>query len=146
MVYDGTSLLFSGLDKNEESPCPVSGLYTGNIPDETSLCARLSSNCESLDVMFYSVMDCASHQVFEDREYRCLGQWKEGNLLYTYTQRTDASAYECFVGFIMSNHEIYIIEAGEHCDRKLDPFRFGMKLLRKGIIFIIIITYRSFVG
>ncbi|KAK6617638.1 hypothetical protein RUM44_005226 [Polyplax serrata] len=122
------------LDRSEESPCPVSGLYTGNIPDETSLCARLSSNCESLDVMFYSVMDCATHQVFDDREYRCLGQWKEGNLLYTYTytQRTDTSAHECFVGSIMSSHEIYIIEAGEHCDRKLDPFRFGMKLLRKG--------------
>lgn len=77
-------------------------------------------------------MDCATQQVFDDRQYRCLGQWKEGNFLYTYTQRTDASAHECFVGFLVSSHEVYIIEAGEHCDRKLDPVRYGMKLLRNG--------------
>lgn len=123
---------FLGLDRIEKSPCPVSGLYTGNIPDETSLCAKLSSDCESPEVMYYSVMDCETQQVFEDRQYRCLGQWEESNFVYTYTQRTDASAHECFVGSIVSNHEIYIIEAGEHCNRRMDPLSFGMKLVRQG--------------
>lgn len=127
-----TLLTVAGLDRIVESPCPVSGLYTGNIPDERTLCAKLSSNCDATEVMYYSVMDCQTHQVFDEREYRCLGQWKENNLVYTYTQRTDASAHECFVGSILSNYEIYIIEAGEHCDRKMDPLSFGMKLIRKG--------------
>lgn len=71
-------------------------------------------------------------QPYEEREYRCLGQWKEGDFVYTYTQRTDAAAHECFVGSITSEEEIYIIEAGEHCNRKLNPLDYGMKLVRQG--------------
>lgn len=32
----------------------------------------------------------------------------------------------------MSNNEIYIKEAGEHCERELDPSEYGMKLTRRG--------------
>lgn len=71
--------------------------------------------------------------VVSEREYRCLGQWEEGGLTYTYTQRKDVGTYECFVGSIISNNEIYIKEAGKHCERDIDPLRFGMKLLRKGM-------------
>lgn len=53
-------------------------------------------------------------------------------MTYTYTQRKDVGTYECFVGSIISNNEIYIKEAGKHCERDIDPLRFGMKLLRKG--------------
>lgn len=83
--------------------------------------------------MYYQVSECATSEIYEEREYRCLGHWKEGDILYTYTQRYDAAAgtYECFVGSIISNQEIYIKEAGEHCQRHVDPFRFGMKLKLK---------------
>jgi len=39
----------------EESPCPVSGVYTGLIPDETTLCAKLSNECEKPETMHYAV-------------------------------------------------------------------------------------------
>jgi hypothetical protein len=67
-----------------------------------------------------------------EREYRCLGQWEEDGLMYTYTQRRDVGTYECFVGFIISNNEIHIKEAGDHCQRNIDPMHYGMKLTRKG--------------
>lgn len=79
-------------------------------------------------------------QPYEEREYRCLGQWKEGDFVYTYTQRTDAAAHECFVGSISSEEEIYIIEAGEHCDRKVNPLDYGMKLVRQGMFIFSIIS------
>lgn len=69
-----------------------------------------------------------------EREYLCLGQWEENGLMYTYTQRRDIGMYECFVGSIVSNNEIYIKEAGEHCERDVDPLHLGMKLSRKGEI------------
>jgi hypothetical protein len=68
-----------------------------------------------------------------EREYRCLGQWEEDGLMYTYTQRRDVGTYECFVGSIISNNEIHIKEAGDHCQRNIDPMHYGMKLLRKGM-------------
>ena len=39
-------------------------------------------------------------QVFEEREYRCFGQWEEPEtgLVYTYTDRRDVPGSECFVG------------------------------------------------
>lgn len=113
--------------------CPISGEYIGLIPDSQDLCAKLWSDCQAPELMYYQVSDCATNEIYEEREYRCLGHWKEGELLYTYTQRYDAAAgtYECFVGSIMSNQEIYIKEAGEHCQRHVDPLRFGMKLKLK---------------
>jgi hypothetical protein len=67
-----------------------------------------------------------------EREYRCLGQWEEDGLMYTYTHRRDVGTYECFVGSIISDNEIHIKEAGDHCQRNIDPMQYGMKLLRKG--------------
>jgi hypothetical protein len=67
-----------------------------------------------------------------EREYRCLGQWEEDGLMYTYTHRRDVGTYECFVGSIISNNEIFIKEAGDHCQRNIDPMHYGMKLTRKG--------------
>lgn len=51
---------FAGQDRMEESPCPVSGLYTGHIPDETSLCAKLSSECAKPETMHYAVQVSSS--------------------------------------------------------------------------------------
>lgn len=115
--------------------CPISGEYIGRIPDSVELCAKLWSDCRAPELMYYQVSDCMTSEIYEEREYRCLGHWKEGDLLYTYTQRYDAAAgtFECFVGSIVSSKEIYIKEAGEHCQRRVDPFRFGMKLVKQGL-------------
>ncbi len=32
-----------------------------------------------------------------EREYRCLGNWEEDGILYTYTQRRDMPGHQCFV-------------------------------------------------
>uniref|UniRef100_A0A1B6CK21 Uncharacterized protein n=1 Tax=Clastoptera arizonana TaxID=38151 RepID=A0A1B6CK21_9HEMI len=119
------------LEQLSDSPCPLMGEYTGFIPNETRLCAKLSSDEESPELMYYSVSDCMLGEIYEERRYRCLGQWNEGGLTYTYTQRKDINLYECFVGKIISSNEIYIKEAGEHCERGIDPLKLGMKLMKK---------------
>ena len=47
-----------GVDRYQESPCPVIGEYTGAIPDEPTLCAKLYSDCNNPEIMFYTVSDC----------------------------------------------------------------------------------------
>lgn len=36
--------------------------------------------------------------------------------------------YECFLGALASSDEIFIKEAGEHCRRDIDPYRYSMQL------------------
>lgn len=36
--------------------------------------------------------------------------------------------YECFVGALHANNRIFIKEAGEHCQRNINPNRYGMEL------------------
>ncbi|KAK8745086.1 hypothetical protein OTU49_000454 [Cherax quadricarinatus] len=67
----------------------------------------------------------------EEREYRCLGQWSEGGVMYTYTHRRDVDTYECFAGVVVNTNEIFIIEAGTSCKRGLQPLAYGMKLVRQ---------------
>ncbi|KAK4871785.1 hypothetical protein RN001_015909 [Aquatica leii] len=124
------------LNRKLEASCPISGEYTGVIPDNTEFCAKLWSDCRAPELMYYQVSDCVTSEVVEEREYRCLGHWTEGELLYTYTQRKDVAseAFECFVGSIISEKEdIYIKEAGEHCQRLIDPLQYGMKLIKQGL-------------
>lgn len=113
--------------------CPITGEYTGVIPDNPELCTKLWSDCRTPELMYYQVSQCDTNQVYEEREYKCLGHWNESGLLYTYTQRRDIAAdmYECFVGSIISEYEIYIKEASEHCQRHIDPLQYGMKLNKK---------------
>lgn len=127
---------FVGLDRQKESSCPISGEYTGYIPDTTELCAKLWSDCRAQELMYYQVSDCVTNEIYEEREYRCLDHWREAELLYTYTQRKDVTSetFECFVGSIISeNKDIYIKEAGEHCQRQIDPLIYGMKLNKQGL-------------
>ena len=63
-----------------------------------------------------------------EREYRCLGQWKEENLIYTYTERRDQIGYECFVGLITQKGDIFLKEAGNNCERGQEPLKYGMRL------------------
>ncbi|XP_044741758.1 uncharacterized protein LOC123302749 [Chrysoperla carnea] len=120
--------------RKEPGECPVAGEYTGQLPDGSLFCAKLSSDCQAPDTMFYTVSDCSHSQVYEERQYKCLGQWEENGLLYTYTQRIDLapSFYECFVGSIISDKQINIMEAGEQCQRLKNPLDYGMKLYKQG--------------
>lgn len=63
-----------------------------------------------------------------ERKYQCLGQWTENNIIYTYAKRLDVPTYECFLGALASSDEIFIKEAGEHCRRDIDPYRYSMQL------------------
>lgn len=63
-----------------------------------------------------------------ERKYQCVGEWSESNVIYTYTRRLDIPLYECFVGALYTDNEIFIKEAGEHCQRDVDPYRYGMQL------------------
>lgn len=63
-----------------------------------------------------------------ERKYQCLGQWTENNIIYTYAKRLDIPVYECFLGALASTEEIFIKEAGEHCRRDIDPYRYSMQL------------------
>ncbi len=66
--------------------------------------------------------------IVSEREYRCLGQWKEDGLIYTYTERRDMIGYECFVGLITAKGDIYLREAGNNCERGQEPLKYGMRL------------------
>ena len=62
-------------------------------------------------------------EVYEESEYRCLGKFADRELTYTYTERRDVFGYECFVGVIINDGELFINEAGEHCQRDVNPLR-----------------------
>ncbi|XP_037775418.1 uncharacterized protein LOC119572388 [Penaeus monodon] len=120
------------VDRFKQSPCPVAGEYTGVIPDATILCAKLYSDCNNPEIMFYTVFSCYNRsEVIEEREYRCLGQWSETTVTYTYTERRDQAGYECFAGVVVSDGEIYIMEAGVNCQRGLEALSYGMKLVKQ---------------
>ncbi|XP_048511190.1 uncharacterized protein LOC105687286 isoform X2 [Athalia rosae] len=125
----------SRIERVVESPCPITGEYTGVITDLPGMCAELSSNCYTREIMYYKVSDCATGELFEERTYLCLGQWEENGVMFTYTKRNDTSTNECFVGLIVNDEEIYIKEAGDHCIRDIDPKEQGMRLYKKGQCF-----------
>lgn len=47
--------------------CPVSGELAGMLPDAERLCAKLSSECESPDIMHYQVSVCDYDDVIEGK-------------------------------------------------------------------------------
>lgn len=113
----------------DPTPYPIIGEYTGVIPDTDGLCAKLYSDCNNPEIMFYTIFNCFNRsEVYEEREYRCLGQWNEEGLIYTYTERRDLIGYECFVGLITAKGDIYLREAGHNCERGQEPLKYGMRL------------------
>ncbi|XP_076644279.1 uncharacterized protein LOC143354240 isoform X2 [Halictus rubicundus] len=120
------------IERAVESPCPITGQYMGMITDLSGMCAELSSNCNTREIMYFKVTDCESGELYEERTYLCLGQWEEKGVMYTYTMRNDTGTNECFVGLIVNDEEIYIKEAGDHCIRNIDPKKEGMRLYKKG--------------
>ncbi|KAH7642800.1 hypothetical protein HUG17_9491 [Dermatophagoides farinae] len=120
----------------QSTPCPITGDYTGEVPGASGLCAKVASDCNNPDIMFYSVSSCENRShVYEEREYRCLGNWEEDGVLYTFTQRRDMPGHQCFAGKVYRNgDEAYIKEAGEDsCLRgeDEDPIIFGMKITKQ---------------
>lgn len=53
--------------------------------------------------------------------------------MFTYAERRDLPGFECFVGAMVTDKEIFVREAGENCQRGLEPVFRGMKLLKKGM-------------
>lgn len=155
MILDQMPLKL-GIERAVESPCPITGQYMGMITDLSGMCAELSSNCNTREIMYFKVTDCESGELYEgtylnnlinlnslkpklnktiyisERAYLCLGQWEEKGVMYAYTMRNDTSTNECFVGLIVNDEEIYIKEAGDHCMRNIDPKKEGMRLYKKG--------------
>jgi hypothetical protein len=118
----------------QATACPISGDYTGVVPEEKLFCAKISSDCNNPDIMFYTVSLCQNRShIFEQREYKCFGKWEEDGILYTYTQRRDMPGYQCFTGKLMADgNEVYITEAGQNCVRGNDPLVIGMKITKQG--------------
>ena len=122
-------------DLEDPTHCPLVGEYSGILPDADGLCARSYADCNNPEVMFYTVFNCANaSEVYEEREYRCFGQWKESGtgLVYTYTERRDIPGKECFVGITMDGDERHMVtEAGANCERGHQPQKYGMTLRRQ---------------
>ena len=115
----------------EKAPYMFTGEYTGVIPDTEGLCAKLYSDCNNPEIMFYTIFNCFNRtEVFEEREYQCLGQWEEDGVIYTYTERRDMQGHECFVGVTTQQGEIFLQEAGNNCERGQEPLRYGMRMSR----------------
>lgn len=83
--------------------------------------------------MFYTVFNCHNQsEIYEEREYKCFGQWKEEDgLIYTYTERVDIPGNECFVGVTIDQDKNMVSEAGQNCERGHQPKKYGMTLHRQ---------------
>ena len=81
-----------------------------------------------LQLLNFAIFSKIFFVIITEREYRCLGQWKEDNLIYTYTERRDQIGYECFVGLITQKGDIFLKEAGNNCERGQEPLKYGMRL------------------
>ena len=49
----------SGVEKIVSISCPINGEYAGVLPDAPNFCAKMSSDCNSPNIMFYSVSGCS---------------------------------------------------------------------------------------
>ena len=122
------------MDAQKPPHCPLVGEYTGVIPDAEGLCAKSYTDCNNPEVMFYTVYNCHNEtEVYEEREYRCFGQWTEPEtgLVYTYTERRDILGHECFVGVDVDSDKSIVTEAGSNCERGHQPRKYGMTLQRQ---------------
>ena len=81
------------------------------------------------DQMQYQVYNCNNKmEVYEDRLYQCYGEFHDQELAYTLTKRIDLPKQECFVGIPSHDGKHKIMEAGEHCQRGLQPGLYGMDM------------------
>ena len=67
---DRTWVTQGRLEVVEPTPYPIVGEYTGLIPDTDSLCAKLYSDCNNPEIMFYTIFNCFNRtQVYEGKDY-----------------------------------------------------------------------------
>ena len=53
---------------SDPTPYPITGEYTGSIPDTEGLCAKLYSDCNNPEIMFYTIFNCFKHsEVYEGK-------------------------------------------------------------------------------
>src|SRR5690606_30712192 len=52
-----------------ETACPISGDYSGTVPEESSLCAKIASDCNNPDIMFYTVSLCHNRSHIFERKF-----------------------------------------------------------------------------
>eukprot|EP00096_Caligus_rogercresseyi_P013462 TRINITY_DN6108_c0_g1_i1.p1 TRINITY_DN6108_c0_g1~~TRINITY_DN6108_c0_g1_i1.p1 ORF type:complete len:316 (+),score=80.21 TRINITY_DN6108_c0_g1_i1:86-949(+) len=125
-------LTFGRLNPTEPFLCPLKGEFTGVIPDAEGLCAKSYADCQHPEIMFHTVFNCYNAtEIYEQREYRCFGQWEEDGLVYTYTERLDLPGTECFVGVHIDDDRNVVTEAGSNCERGHQPLKYGMTLNRQ---------------
>ena len=54
------------------TPYPIIGEYTGVIPDTDGLCAKLYSDCNNPEIMFYTIFNCFNRSEVYEGNYRTL--------------------------------------------------------------------------
>lgn len=56
------------LEVTDPTPYPIIGEYTGVIPDTDGLCAKLYSDCNNPEIMFYTIFNCFNRsEIFEGK-------------------------------------------------------------------------------
>ncbi len=57
----------------EPTPYPIIGEYTGVIPDTDGLCAKLYSDCNNPEIMFYTIFNCFNRsEVYEGEKIKLM--------------------------------------------------------------------------
>ncbi len=57
------------LEVTDPTPYPITGEYSGVIPDTDGLCAKLYSDCNNPEIMFYTIFNCFNRsEVYEGKE------------------------------------------------------------------------------
>ena len=71
------------VEVTEPTPYPIIGEYTGVIPDTDGLCAKLYSDCNNPEIMFYTIFNCFNRtQVYEGKNRKRLLSGSRGESTY----------------------------------------------------------------
>ena len=72
------------------TPCPITGDYTGVVPGVTDICAKIASDCNNPDIMFYTVSSC------ENRSHIYEGNCNYELILIIFFSKSNLSALIAF--------------------------------------------------
>lgn len=54
-----------------QTACPIMGDYIGVLPGDNGLCAKVASDCNNPDIMFYTVSSCDNRShIYEGKNFR----------------------------------------------------------------------------
>ena len=69
--FNNVRLFYAGKENVVSISCPIRGEYTGKLPDAPQFCAKLSSDCNNPNIMFYTVNGCSeSSAIFDGKGYK----------------------------------------------------------------------------